>query len=95
MHYPGGYMCINAPDLEINISAAVTFKNARMAENIRNCRKPIIVTCKFTGGLEVMAVCQAVSDTGARDGRVFQFTAAEKVFSMFTNDDEITIRPNE
>lgn len=93
MKTPGGYQILDLTGVTINAEAAVTFADAKKAEILRNNNKLLVVTGASIGAMSVTAITVGITDTGARDGKIYRFIVNDKVYAITTDDNSITITP--
>lgn len=93
MKTSGGYQILDLTGVTINAEAAVTFADAKKSEILRTNDKLLVITGASLGAMTVTAITGDVTDTGARDGKVYHFTVNGKGYTITTNDANITITP--
>lgn len=94
MKNPGGYLLMDFTGVEINSESAVTIVEPVKAEILRNNNKPVYISGVVIGSTTLNVVVDMVTDTGARDGKVYGFMGVGSTyFNISTDDNNITFTP--
>ena len=88
MYVPGGYQTIDISSVTL-AEQAVTVTDAKFAEILRTTRKPVFLHGAKQGAMTVSGICTLVTDTVAKDGRVYYWDD----YSISTNDNTVTFTP--
>lgn len=94
MKNPGGYLLMDFTGVEINSEEAVTIVDPVKAEILRNNNKPVYIYGVVMGPTTLSVTVDLVTDTGARDGKVYGFMGTgSTLFNISTDDNNITFTP--
>ena len=88
MYTPGGYQTIDISSVTL-AEQAVTVTDAKIADILRTTRKPVFLYGAKQGSLTLSSFCILVTDTGAKDGKVYYWDD----YIISTNDNTVTFTP--
>lgn len=93
MKVPGGYQLLDLGGVTISTSQDTTITNKKIADILRNTRKPVYIFGAKVDDAEVFAECVSVYDTGAYDGKAYRVVSVTGALIITTTEDTVTFTP--